>query len=50
MATAQVASVQPMGSLFAQSLLIVLDIVVMTLMEQKGLDSNTMFERHANFE
>ncbi len=47
---AQVASVQPMGSLFAQSLLIVLDIVVMTLMEQKGLDSNTMFERHANFE
>ncbi len=47
---AQVASVQPMGSLFAQSLLIVLDIVVMKSMEQKGLDSSAMFERHANLE
>jgi 6-phospho-3-hexuloisomerase len=42
--------VQPMGSLFEQSLLIFFDIIVMRLMEKKGLDSKTMFERHANLE
>ena len=47
---AQIASVQPMGSLFEQSLLIVLDIVVLRLMEKKAFDSSTMFERHANLE
>jgi 6-phospho-3-hexuloisomerase len=46
----QFTSVQPMGSLFEQSLLIFLDIVVMKLMEKKGIDSNAMFERHANLE
>jgi len=46
----QFASVQPMGSLFEQSLLIFFDIIVMRLMEKKGLDSKTMFERHANLE
>jgi 6-phospho-3-hexuloisomerase len=46
----QFASVQPMGSLFEQSLLIFFDIIVMRLMERKGLDSKTMFERHANLE
>ncbi len=47
---ARFASVQPMGSLFEQSLLIVLDIVVMRLMEKMGFDSSTMFDRHANLE
>jgi 6-phospho-3-hexuloisomerase len=47
---AQFTSVQPMGSLFEQSLLIFFDIIVMRLMEKKGLDSTTMFERHANLE
>jgi 6-phospho-3-hexuloisomerase len=47
---AQFISVQPMGSLFEQSLLIFFDIIVMRLMEKKGLDSKTMFERHANLE
>lgn len=47
---AQFASVQPMGSLFEQSLLIVLDIIVMRLIEKMGFDSSTMFERHANLE
>ena len=47
---AQFASVQPMGSLFEQSLLIFLDIIVMRLMEKKALNSTTMFERHANLE
>jgi len=46
----QFASVQPMGSLFEQTLLIFLDIVVMRLMERKAIDASTMFERHANLE
>ena len=45
-----VASIQPMGSLFEQSLLIVLDVIVLRLMEQKGVGSAAMFERHANLE
>jgi 6-phospho-3-hexuloisomerase len=47
---AHYASVQPMGSLFEQSLLIVLDIIVMRVMERMSFDSTTMFERHANLE
>ena len=43
-------SVQPMGSLFEQSLLIFLDIIVMRLMERKAIVSTAMFERHANLE
>ena len=43
-------SVQPMGSLFEQALLLVLDAVILRLMERRGLDSDTMFTRHANLE
>jgi 6-phospho-3-hexuloisomerase len=43
-------SIQPMGSLFEQSLLIFLDSAIMGLMEKKGLDSDRMFARHANLE
>ena len=43
-------SVQPMGSLFEQSLLIFLDVVVLRLMERHNTDSAAMFERHANLE
>jgi 6-phospho-3-hexuloisomerase len=43
-------SLQPMGSLFEQSLMIVLDTIIWMLMEQKGVDSNTMFKKHANLE
>lgn len=43
-------SVQPMGSLFEQSLLIFLDVVILRLMERKETDSAAMFERHANLE
>jgi 6-phospho-3-hexuloisomerase len=39
-----------MGSLFEQSEGIYLDIVIMILMERLGMDSNTMFGRHANME
>ena len=45
-----VKSIQPMGSLFEQCEGIYLDIVIMILMEKLGLDSDTMFGRHANME
>lgn len=43
-------SIQPMGSLFEQSLLLFLDTIILRLMEKQGNDSNTMFTRHANLE
>ena len=43
-------SIQPMGSLFEQSLLLCLDAVVLRLMERRGDDSDAMFIRHANLE
>lgn len=49
-AAATTATVQPMGSLFEQSLLLVLDVTVLLLMERLGLTGEAMFERHANLE
>ena len=43
-------SIQPMGSLFEQSVLLYLDAVILRLMELRGDDSDTMFTRHANLE
>ena len=43
-------SIQPMGSLFEQSLFILLDIIVLLLMRKTGLASDDMFKRHANME
>ncbi len=43
-------SIQPMGSLFEQSLLVVLDAVVLGLMDRLAADPETMFSRHANLE
>ena len=43
-------SIQPLGSLFEQSLLLYLDAIVVRLMEKQGNDSDTMFTRHANLE
>ena len=43
-------SVQPMGSLFEQSLLLTLDATVLLLMEKTGKTSELMFTRHANLE
>ena len=45
-----IKSIQPMGSLFEQSLGLFLDISIIMLMDKKGLDSDTMFGRHANLE
>lgn len=43
-------SIQPMGSLFEQSGLILLDAMVIRLMERKHVDARAMFTRHANLE
>ena len=43
-------SIQPMGSLFEQSLMICSDYIMMILMEQLGLTGESMFQRHANLE
>ncbi|MFC7062074.1 6-phospho-3-hexuloisomerase [Halobacillus seohaensis] len=43
-------SIQPMGSLFEQSLLLFFDSIILRFMERKGLSSDTMYGRHANLE
>jgi 6-phospho-3-hexuloisomerase len=43
-------SIQPMGSLFEQALLLLLDIVVMRIAAVRGLPPEQMFARHANLE
>ena len=43
-------TIQPMGSLFEQTLLLFYDGVILRLMDKKGLDTNKMYGRHANLE
>ena len=43
-------SAQPMGSLFEQALLLILDAMVLVLMEKMGETAETMFARHAVLE
>ncbi|MYE88955.1 6-phospho-3-hexuloisomerase [Candidatus Poribacteria bacterium] len=43
-------SVQPMGSLFEQSLLLTLEAIVLLLMRKTGKTTELMFTRHANLE
>jgi len=43
-------SIQPMGSLFEQSLLIVLDTTILKIMDIKQISEKVMFARHANLE
>ena len=45
-----VRSVQPMGSLFEQAVLLFLDAVILELMSRRGVISEEMFTRHANLE
>ena len=45
-----VESRQPMGSLFEQSLSMLLDSVVIMLMQRNRLNADSMFGRHANLE
>ena len=43
-------SIQPMGNLFEQILMIILDSITMILIEKIGIKSDKMFSRHANLE
>lgn len=43
-------TIQPMGSLFEQTLLLFYDSVILRFMEKKGLDTNKMYGKHANLE
>ena len=43
-------TVQPMGSLFEQSLLLFYDGIILSFMDKKGMDSQKMYGRHANLE
>ncbi|CAM2871620.1 6-phospho-3-hexuloisomerase [Paenibacillus sediminis] len=43
-------TIQPMGALFEQTLLVFFDAVILKMMEKKGMSSTTMFGRHANLE
>lgn len=43
-------TIQPMGSLFEQSILLVFDAVILRLMDRQGIDGKAMFGRHANLE
>jgi len=45
-----VATIQPMGSLFEQSLFVLLDAIVVLLMQRSKISSEQMFARHANLE
>jgi 6-phospho-3-hexuloisomerase len=46
----QVDSVQPMGSLFEQCLLLLSDIIILLLMDRQRISPEEMFARHANLE
>ncbi|OWR29603.1 6-phospho-3-hexuloisomerase [Saccharibacillus sp. O23] len=43
-------TIQPMGSLFEQTLLLFFDASVLRLMQRRGLDGGRMYGRHANLE
>jgi 6-phospho-3-hexuloisomerase len=43
-------SVQPMGTLFEQSMFILCDSLILGLMQRTGISAAQMFERHANLE
>ena len=43
-------SIQPLGTLFEQSMLILCDRLVLGLMQQTGVNARQMFEHHANLE
>lgn len=43
-------TIQPMASLFEQTLLLFYDATILRLMSKQGNDSNKMFGRHANLE
>lgn len=43
-------TIQPMGSLFEQTMLLFYDALILKFMDIKGLDSKKMYGKHANLE
>ncbi|WP_429374105.1 6-phospho-3-hexuloisomerase [Paenibacillus sp. DS2015] len=43
-------TIQPMASLYEQTLLVFYDAVILRMMEKRGLDTNKMYGKHANLE
>lgn len=43
-------TIQPMGSLFEQTMLLFYDAIILTIMEKRNLDSSKMYGKHANLE
>jgi 6-phospho-3-hexuloisomerase len=43
-------TIQPMASLFEQTLLLFYDALILRFMEKKGLDTHKMYGKHANLE
>ncbi|KRN88851.1 6-phospho-3-hexuloisomerase [Ligilactobacillus ceti] len=43
-------TIQPMGSLFEQIMLLFFDATILRIMEKRGLDTNKMYGKHANLE
>ncbi|MGD7043434.1 6-phospho-3-hexuloisomerase [Jeotgalibacillus proteolyticus] len=43
-------TIQPMGSLFEQTLLVFYDALILRFMEKNGLDHDKMYGKHANLE
>ncbi|MNI15565.1 3-hexulose-6-phosphate isomerase [compost metagenome] len=43
-------TIQPMGSLYEQSILLLFDAMILKLIEIKEIDPSTLFGRHANLE
>ena len=43
-------SIQPLGTLFEQSMIILCDSLILGLMQRTGVNTVQMFERHANLE
>jgi 6-phospho-3-hexuloisomerase len=48
--TGAAVTIQPMGSLFEQGLLLSMDALVLTMMQMKNMTGADMFGRHANLE
>lgn len=44
------STIQPMGSLFEQTMLLFYDSIILRIMKLKKLDSNKMYGKHANLE
>lgn len=48
--TGDFTTIQPMGSLFEQTMLVFYDAVILRVMSKQGLNSQKMYGRHANLE